>query len=328
MREGLLSAEPAFAAAVERLDPLLLRHTGRSLRDGLRPDAELSRPSAVQPVLFGVQVALAELWRSYGIEPAAVIGHSMGEVAAAVVAGALDAETGARVIGVRSRLLDGLSGGAMAVVDRSAGDIADLAAELPSLLVAVHASPGQSVVTGAGADIEALIARVTAEGGLARSLAVTAAGHSPDVDPLLGPFTRELGVVEAAAPRSRFYTTVGYAPRDTPDFDTAYWGANLRRPVRFTQAVRAAAEDGHRVFVEVSPHPTQLHPLADTLRAAAVTGPLVLPTLRRATPDALTFRAALATLLAATPRPRAAPQTRRRGSSTSRPRAGTIAATG
>ncbi|WP_343240821.1 MULTISPECIES: beta-ketoacyl synthase N-terminal-like domain-containing protein [unclassified Streptomyces] len=309
MARRLLTAEPAFAEAVDRLEPLLLEHAGLSLRAGLEPGAELSSPSVVQPVLYGLQVALAGLWRAYGIEPAAVIGHSMGEVAAAVVAGALDAETGARVIATRSRLLDGLTGGAMAVVELSAAQVRAHAGTWPSLRVAVHSSPGQSVVTGTADDIGELIRQVAREGGLARSLGVTAAGHSPQVDPLLGPLAEQLGEVPHVPPGVPFYSTVLDSPRDLPVFDTGYWVAALRRPVRFAQAVAAAAADGHRLFVEVSPHPTQLHPLAETLRASdaasdAASGAAsgagdaaLFPTLRRNTDDALSFRHSLAAQL-------------------------------
>ncbi|MGK5533968.1 acyltransferase domain-containing protein [Streptomyces sp. URMC 129] len=297
MAERLLAAEPVFATAVDRLEPMLQRHAGLSLRGHLRPDAALDVPSVVQPVLFGIQVALAELWRSYGHEPAAVIGHSMGEVAAAVVAGALDADTGARVVATRSWLLDGLTGGAMAVVGLPEAEVMARAGELTSLQVAVHASPEQCVVTGSAGDVRRLVEQVTAGGGLARVMpAGGAAGHSPQLDPLLGPLLRELGTVPHSEPRHRYYSTVEDDPRAAPAFDAGYWAANLRRPVRFAQAVTAAAEDGHRVFVELSPHPTQAHPLTETLRAAGTPGALVLPTLRRGTDDSLAFRRALATL--------------------------------
>lgn len=297
MARGLLTAEPAFAEAVDLLEPLLLEHAGLSLRARLEPGADLSSPSVVQPVLYGLQVALAGLWRTFGIEPAAVIGHSMGEVAAAVVAGALDAESGARVIATRSRLLDGLSGGAMAVVELSAQQVRAHAVTWPSLRVAVHSSPGQSVVTGTADDINGLIAGVEREGGLARSLGVAAAGHSSHVDPLLGPLAEQLGAVAHAPPRVPFYSTVLDSPREVPVFDTGYWVAGLRRPVRFAQAVAAAAADGHRLFVEVSPHPTQLHPLAETLRASDAVNAqdtALFATLRRNADDAFSFRHGLA----------------------------------
>ncbi|MEU5998251.1 alpha/beta fold hydrolase [Streptomyces sp. NPDC047197] len=293
----LLAAEPGFAAAVDRLEPLLREQAGISLRDCMAPGADLTSPDVVMPALYGMQVALAELWKAYGFEPAAVIGHSMGEIAAAVACGALDAATGARVVAIRSRLLAGLTGGAMAVVDHPGEHIEALAADFRTLQVAVHASPAQSVVTGSAEDVRGLIDHVTKEGGFARSLRVTGAGHSPDVDPLLADFARELGTVRHARPGCRRYSTVLSDPRDPWPCDVDYWVANLRRPVRFSQAVRAAAQDGHRVFVEVAPHPTQLHPLTETLRDAGADGSLILPTLRRDTDDALTFRTSLASLL-------------------------------
>ncbi|MEU5951886.1 acyltransferase domain-containing protein [Streptomyces sp. NPDC047525] len=297
MGRQLLAAEPEFAAAVDRLEPLLHEQAGISLRDCMDPGADLTSPAVVMPALYGMQVALAELWKSYGFEPAAVIGHSMGEIAAAVACGALDEATGARVVAVRSRLLAGLTGGAMAVVDLPGEHIEALAADFRTLQVAVHASPAQSVVTGSADDVRSLVDHVTREGGFARSLRVTGAGHSPDVDPLLAELARELGTVRHARPGCRRYSTVLADPRDPAPCDADYWVANLRRPVRFLQAVRAAADDGHRVFVEVAPHPTQLHPLTETLRDADVDGSLILPTLRRDTDDALTFRTSLASLL-------------------------------
>ncbi|MGW3420574.1 alpha/beta fold hydrolase [Streptomyces phaeochromogenes] len=297
MGSQLLTTEPVFAAAVDRLEPLVRYHAGLSLRAGLRPDADLSTPAAVMPVLYGMQVALAELWRSYGLEPDAVIGHSLGEIAAAVVSGALDQATGARIVAVRSRLLDRLTGGAMAVVELPAAEIPLLAREFGTLEVAVHSSPAQCVVTGAAEDVAGLVARVTENGGFARLLGVSGAGHSPEVEPLLPEFAWELGEVRHSAPRCRRYSTVLGDPRETVPCDTEYWAANLRNPVRFAQAVRAAAEDGHRVFVEVAPHATQLHPLTDTLRDAGAGDALIVPTLRRDTDDALAFRTSLATLL-------------------------------
>nr|QIZ00089.1 acyltransferase domain-containing protein [Streptomyces sp. S1D4-11] len=293
MGRRLLTAEPVFADAVERLEPLLRWHAGVSLSANLRPDADLSSPAVVMPVLYGVQLALAELWSSYGLQPAAVIGHSLGEIAAAVVSGAIDSVAGARIVAARSRLLAGLTGGAMAVVDRAESDLRTPARDLPTVQVAVHASPVQSVVTGSAAEVAELVARVRADGGFARSLDVSGAGHSPEVEPMLGEFAAELGVVQSTDPCCRRYSTVLDDPRDTAACDTAYWVANLRRPVRFLHAVRAAAEDGHRVFVEVAPHATQSHSLTDTLPE----GSLVVPTLRRDTDDALTFRTSLATLL-------------------------------
>ncbi|HEU5428507.1 MAG TPA: beta-ketoacyl synthase N-terminal-like domain-containing protein [Actinocrinis sp.] len=298
MAYRLLESEPAFSAAVERLEPLLRSHAGLSLRAHLQPGADLSRTAVAQPVLFGVQIALAELWQAHGSRPAAVIGHSMGEVAAAVVAGALDLEDGARIIAARSRLLERLCGGAMAVVDRSSQEIEQLAEILPSLRVAVYSSPRQCVVAGTAADVERLVRLVSEDGGTARPLHVTAAGHTPQVEPLLEPFLSEIDAIEPREPSFPLYTTVDHDPRGTVVVDSAYWARNLRQPVRFQQAVTAAAEDGHRIFVEVSPHPTQLYPITETLRASGIDDAFLVPTLRRDTDDATTFRLAVATMLA------------------------------
>ena len=279
MARRLLDTEPAFAAAIDRLEPLMRMHGEISLRAQLEPDAQLEKATVVLPAIFGIQVALADLWRAHGLRPAAVIGHSMGEVAAAVVSGAIDEETGVRIMFERSRLLDGLSGGAMAVVDRNREQIEAFAKDgLPSLCVAVHSSPEQCVVAGIGAGRRAAVELVTQEGGNARSLRAAAAGHTPHVDPLLEPFARRLGEIAHKSPECHVYTTVRTDPRAEAVFDTEYWVRNLRDSVRFQQAVTAAAEDGFRVFLEVSPHPTQLYPMNETLRAAGVTDALVLPT--------------------------------------------------
>ena len=298
MARRLLDTEPAFAAAIDRLEPLMRIHGDISLRAQLEPDAQLDKAPVVLPALFGIQVALADLWRSHGLRPAAVIGHSMGEVAAAVVAGAIDEETGVQIMFERSRLLDGLSGGAMAVVDRNREQIEAYARDgMPSLCVAVHSSPEQCVVAGTAEDVERLVDLVTKAGGNARSLRAAAAGHTPHVDPLLKPFAQQLGDVTYKNPDCRVYSTVRTDPRAEAVFDTDYWLRNLRDPVRFQQAVTAAAEDGYRVFVEVSPHPTQLYPMTETLRAAGVTDALLLPTLRRDTDESVTFRLSAAALL-------------------------------
>lgn len=297
MARRLLAEEPAFAAAVDELEPVLERFAHFSLRNILESGEILTGPSVAQPVLFGVQVALASLWRAHGLQPGAVIGHSMGEIAAGVVAGALPLEAGAQIIAARSRLLDGLSGGAMAVVSCSEKQVEGLSSDLESVQVAVHSSPEQVVVAGTATDIERLISRVESAGGTARPLDIRAASHTCHVDPVLEQFTEELGIVTHREPACRFYATASDDPRSAVPLDAAYWVRNLRNPVRFRQAVTAAAEDGYRVFVEVSPHPTQLYPLAETLRATGVDDALLLPTLRRGPDETSSFRLSLASLM-------------------------------
>ncbi|MDQ0682187.1 phthiocerol/phenolphthiocerol synthesis type-I polyketide synthase A [Streptomyces achromogenes] len=274
MGRRLLAEEPVFAAAVEKLDAQLAGECGFSLHDRLTSEDPLDCLEIAQPVLFGVQVALAETWRAYGVEPAAVIGHSMGEVAAAVCAGALEVPEAARVIAVRARLLGGLRGGAMAVVEVDDAELAALQSDFPGVQVAVHSSPGQKVVTGEGSAVAGLVRRLEEEGRAARVMRVAGAGHSSQVDPLLPELTAALAEVRGRRPQVPVYSTVLDDPRGDCAFDAAHWAANLRRPVRLDRAVAAAAADGHTVFVEISPHPVLAGPIADTVPGALAVGSL------------------------------------------------------
>ncbi|QOV36225.1 acyltransferase domain-containing protein [Streptomyces ferrugineus] len=295
MGRRLLEEEPAFAAAVEKLDPQLAAECGGlSLYDHLTSGTGLDRLETAQPLLFGVQLALAELWRSYGVEPAAVIGHSMGEVAAAVCAGALDVSDGARVIAVRARLLSGLRGGAMAVVDLDDSELGRLEEDFPGVHVAVHSSPRQKVVTGEEAAVGRLVRRLEKEGRAARSMRVVGAGHSPQVDALLPELADGLAGVTGRRPRLPVYSTVLDDPRGTSTFDAAHWVANLRRPVRLDRAVAAAAADGHTAFLEISPHPVLAGAVTDS-----APGSLALATLRRDADGSAAFAAQLGALYAA-----------------------------
>ncbi|GAA2929923.1 MULTISPECIES: type I polyketide synthase [Streptomyces] len=276
MGRRLLAEEPAFAAAVEKLDPQLAPECGLSLYDHLSSGAGLDRLEVAQPVLFGLQLALAELWRSYGVEPASVIGHSMGEVAAAVCAGALDVAEGARVIAVRARLLSGLSGGAMAVVDLDDAELRSLERDFPGVHVAVHSSPRQKVVTGEEAAVAGLVRRLEGQGRAARAMRVVGAGHSPQVDGLLPELVDALAGIRGRRPTVPVYSTVLDDPRGDCGFGADHWAANLRRPVRLDRALASAAADGHTAFIEISPHPVLTGAVADT-----VPGALALATLRR-----------------------------------------------
>ncbi|MBO2437137.1 SDR family NAD(P)-dependent oxidoreductase [Actinomadura nitritigenes] len=310
MAQRLLEEEPAFAEAIDDLDGLFAEEGGPDLwsllEEGRKPDG----PADTMPVLFAIQLGLARMWASYGVVPGAVIGHSMGEVAAAVVAGALTPQDGVRVIVRRSKLLTRLvGGGAMAVLGASAQEVERLADGLPEVYAAVHSSPKQTVVTGDAGQVEEIVRRAEAEGRLARMVQAEGAGHSPQVDPLLPDLRERLAEVglEPGTPLAdgiRLYTTALPDPRafDGEDarLDVGYWAANLRNPVRLTDAVSAAAEDGFRTFVEVNAHPILAHAVGETLGGS---GALVTHTLKRApkgqeTDDTLTFHAQLATLAA------------------------------
>ncbi|MDW4907320.1 type I polyketide synthase [Streptomyces sp. ADMS] len=294
MGRRLLAEEPVFAAAVEKLDAQIAPECGLSLFEHLAYGGDLERLEVAQPVLFGLQLALAELWRSYGAEPVAVIGHSVGEVAAAVCAGVLDVSEAARVVAVRARLLSGLRGGAMAVVDLDDGELDVLERDFPGVCVAVHSSPGQKVVTGEEPAVARLVRRLEQQGRTVRSLHVVGAGHSPQVEPLLAELTDALADIRGGLPRLPVYSTVLDDPRGDSLFDAAHWAANLRRPVRLDRAVAAAAADGHTAFVEISPHPVLTRAVTDT-----APGVLAIGTLRRDADGSAEFLAQVGALYCA-----------------------------
>ncbi|MET7761571.1 type I polyketide synthase [Streptomyces sp. NPDC005393] len=299
MGRDLLETEPAFAAALAEADALIAAEAGFSVLDIVRTGEPVTGCARVQPVLFALQTALAAAWRAHGVEPAGVIGHSMGEIAAAVVAGALTPADGAKVICRRSALLTRIAGhGAMATVGLGADEVqADLeaAGAAGAVTVAVMAAPGSSVVAGDTAHIQRLVADWETRGIPAALVAVDVASHSPQVDPLLSELREVLADLTPRRPEVSFYTTVLDDPRRLPAFDADYWCANLRHPVRFSAAVAAAAADRHLVYTEISPHPVVTHPVIRSL-AGLVEDPVVLPTLRRGEDETATFRTQLAAL--------------------------------
>ena len=224
----------------------------------------------VQPTLFTMQVALAATMKAYGVRPGAVIGHSLGEAAAAVVAGALSLEDGVRVISRRSRLMSRIAGsGAMASVELPAKQVlSELAMRgVKDVVLAVVASPQSTVIGGATQTVRELVAAWEQRDVMAREIAVDVASHSPQVDPILDELTDVLAELNPRTPEVPFYSATLFDPCEEPVCDARYWVDNLRRTVRFAAAVRAALEDGHRVFAELAPHPLLTHAVEQTARS-------------------------------------------------------------
>ncbi|BBX70197.1 SDR family NAD(P)-dependent oxidoreductase [Mycolicibacterium psychrotolerans] len=288
MGRRLLTEEPAFAAAVDDLDATFTAQVGFSLRDVLESGEAVTGIDRIQPVLVGVQLALTELWRSHGVIPDAVIGHSMGEVTAAVVGGALSAADGFKVIATRSRLMKRLSGqGAMALLELDAAAAEELISGHDGLTVAVYASPRQTVIAGPPEQVDAVVAVVDAQERLARRVDVDVASHHWIVDPILAELRAELAGLKPQAPSIPILVTTDGRPTDgTNVFDADHWVANLRNPVRFGAAVERAAAD-HAVFAEISPHPLLAYAIKDTL---ADRHHHCLGTLQRDANDTVTFR--------------------------------------
>ncbi|GCB49291.1 type I polyketide synthase [Streptomyces sp. NL15-2K] len=299
MGRRLLTEDSVFAAQVSALDPVFIAESGSSLTDMLTSESGRT-VDRTQPLLFGIQLALAQTMRAYGVEPAAVIGHSMGEVTAAVVAGALDAGDGLRVIACRSARLatiDAEQAGAMAAIELPAQSRTDILSRFPGVEVAVHSSPQRCTVAGPAQAVRDLVDELTEQGRLARLLEVGGAGHSAAVDPILPPLREDLVALRPSAPTTPWYSTVLDDPRADPAADASYWCANVRRPVRLQQAVTAATEDGHTLFLEISPHPIAVVPLTETLDATpGGDQALAVPTLHKNADDTVAVRAALARL--------------------------------
>ncbi|MET9418698.1 type I polyketide synthase [Streptomyces klenkii] len=287
MCRRLLADEPTFASAIDELEPLIQAEAGFSLREMLSEPERLSGIDKIQPVLFGIQVALAVLWRSWGIIPAAVIGQSLGEVAAAVVAGALSREDGAKVICRRSALLATISGGAMASVLLGADEVraAIERAGADGVSLAVLTSPTSTVVSGDATQIAALVRTWKANGIAARMIDVDVASHSSQVDPILADLTTALADLPPVVPGGGFFSTVSADPLSPGPLDSGYWARNQRGTVRFQAAVSAALAAGHRLFIECTAHPLAVRPILETAQANDITDAVAVGTLRQDADD-------------------------------------------
>ena len=274
MGADLLANEPAFAATVAELEPLIAQESGFSVTEAVTASEKVTGIDRVQPTLFAMQVALAATMKSYGVRPGAVIGHSMGESAAAVVAGALSLEDGVRVICRRSRLMTKIAGaGAMASVELPAQQVLSelMARGVNDAVVAVVASPQSTVIGGATETVREMVAAWEQREVMAREVAVDVASHSPQVDPILDELYDVLAEIEPLTPEVPYYSATSFDPREEPYCDAGYWVDNLRHTVRFSAAVQAALEDGFRVFGELSPHPLLTHAVDQTARSLDMT---------------------------------------------------------
>jgi polyketide synthase 5 len=270
MGAGLLAREPVFAATVADAEPLIARESGFSVTEAMSAPETVTGVDRVQPTLFTMQVALAATMKSYGVRPGALIGHSLGETAAAVVAGALSLEDGVRVICRKSRLLSRIAGaGALASVELPAQRVlSELTARgITDVVLSVVTSPQSTVVGGATKTVRELIAAWGQRDVMAREVAMDVASHSPQVDQILDEMADALTDLTPMTPTVPFYSATLYDPRDQPAWDAAYWVDNLRHTVRFAAAVQAALEDGFRVFAELAPHPMLIHAVEQTARS-------------------------------------------------------------
>jgi hybrid polyketide synthase/nonribosomal peptide synthetase FtdB len=280
MARALLATEPVFRDALVACDGLLRHHVDWSLQDQLALGEgawQLDRTDLAQPAIFAIQLALAALWRSWGIEPAAVVGHSIGELAAACVAGAISAEDAARIACARGRLMQSVGrGGAMLRVGAAPAAIAGVLAAFGGRVeIAAYNGPAETVLSGPREAIDAIAGDLTAAGVVVRPLGVDYAFHSRQFAAIISPLVEQLGDIAVAPPSVPLYSTLTGAAARVGDFAAPYWGRQLREPVRWFQAVDALAADGHDVFLEIGPAAVLGDSIRDTLRARAGTGTVV-----------------------------------------------------
>ncbi|MEZ0073287.1 type I polyketide synthase [Planotetraspora sp. GP83] len=290
MAAELMDTAPVFAERLAECAAALAEFTDWSLLDVVRgaPGAPgLERVDVVQPLLWAVMVSLADLWRAHGVRPDAVVGHSQGEIAAAVVAGGLSLRDGARVVALRSRAITALSGdGGMASVSLPMAEAqARITPWSDRLSVAVVNGPASVVVSGQVDALAELLAELEADGVRNRRIPVDYASHSAQVEAIHDDLIKALAPIAPRAGTVPMLSTVTGDWIGTAALDAEYWYANLRQTVRFEAATRALSEQGHRAFIEISPHPVLTASINETLddAVAAGDGPpaLVTGTLRR-----------------------------------------------
>ncbi|MCG5469031.1 SDR family NAD(P)-dependent oxidoreductase [Micromonospora sp. LAH09] len=259
MAVSLLDAEPVFAARIAECAAALDPFVDWNLLEVLRSDDPLERVDVVQPVLWAVHVSLAEVWRSRGVVPDAVIGHSQGEIAAACVAGVLSLSDAAKVVALRSQALLSIAGsGGMVSVNAGLDVVTPLLTEGVSVAVV----NGPTSVAVAGADLDPFLAAAEAAGVRAKRVKVDYASHCALVEPVEAELARLLDGVRPQTGAVPVFSTV----EDGGVMDAGYWYRNLRQPVRLDLAVEAAQAAGHRIFIEVSAHPV----LAGAIEATTV----------------------------------------------------------
>ncbi len=259
MASGLYRHQPAFRDALDECLEGLAPHLDFDLRGlllagGAEAAARLRHTAAAQPALFAFEVALTRLWRSWGIEPAALVGHSIGELTAAHIAGVFDLGTGLRLAAVRGRLMARMPAGGMATVPLSEDRVRELLEDRPGLWLAAINGPALCTVSGSFKSLDQLQAWLERRGLEGRRLETSHAFHSAMMEEAVAPFAEAVAGVSRQAPQIPFLSNVsGDWIRAAEARDPEYWGRHIRRPVRFAAAAGRLLDDSQRAFLEVGP---------------------------------------------------------------------------
>ncbi|MGV0047849.1 polyketide synthase Pks13 [Mycobacterium colombiense] len=307
MGKSLYLRNEVFAEWIEKVDALIQDERGYSILELILDDSQDYGIETSNVVIFAIQIALGELLRHHGAKPAAVVGQSLGEPASAYFAGGLSLADAARVIASRSHLMG--EGEAMlfgeyirfmALVEYSADELKTVFADFPGLEVCVYAAPSQTVIGGPPEQIDAIVARAESEGRFARKLQTKGAGHTSQMDPLLGEFSAELQGIAPLSPTVGIFSTVHEGsyikPGGAPVHDVDYWVKGMRHSVYFTHGVRNAVDSGHTTFLELAPNPVALMQIGLTTAAAGLHDAQLIPTLARKQDDVESMISAMAQL--------------------------------
>ncbi len=305
MAHQLLEQEPVFRAAVDQCDELLREYMEWSLLEELMAGEDVSRMKGddveiTQIALFGLQIGLAALWRSWGIEPDAVVGHSLGEVAAAYVSGILTLPDAVRVIFHRSHIMQQRlrqeATAAMAAAELTVEDAEQLIAGYEDRVsVAVHNGPRSVVLAGEAVALEQILESVRQQGANVRVLSAPGASHSPQVERVSRELEQALAGLEPKVASIPIFSTVTGGSDERPAFDATYWRRNVRERVRFSEAIARLAQEGYDLFVELSPQPILSSAITQCLNHHKCSG-TVLPSLRRKRDDRTTMLGTLGQL--------------------------------
>ncbi|MEZ2223844.1 SDR family NAD(P)-dependent oxidoreductase [Rhizobium sp. RCC_161_2] len=297
MARELLSENPVFAGAIDSLAPIFQRELGYSARDALL-ESDWSTVERVQALTFAVQVALSEVWNSLGLYPGAVIGHSVGEIAAAVASGALEVDHAAVFACRRAGIYQRLAGnGSMAMARIPFEEAEARLSGNTSVVAAIAASPNATVISGDSDELDQILSAWKKERIVVRKVGtIDAAFHSPQIDPLLDDIRAAAAHLRTGRPRIPLYTTTLDDPRSVDDRGEDFWAINSRGAVQLVNAVNAALEDGFTAFLEVSSAPIVAPSIRETVDVAGRDEVAVLATLAPNKPEMMSMLASLSTL--------------------------------
>lgn len=274
MGRGLLKYSPAFRTVIKRCDAEFRKFGMWSLVEELsrgESESRMQETSIAQPSIFAIQVALAAVWESWGIKPEVVVGHSVGEIAAAYLSGALSWEDACCVAFHRGRTMDlATSHGAMVAAGISAAEVEQwIKGQEDQVALAAINGPSSVTISGDATAIEKLAARLDDEGIFCRRLAVEYAFHSPQMEPVKDELLASLSHIRSRKPHTRLISTVtGEAIQDAGQVDGEYWWQNVRQSVRFSDAMNSLAETGIGVAIEIGPHPVLAYSINECFQAS------------------------------------------------------------